>query len=932
MVVILVILLLSLRSLAVLWTDQLWFSSVHLSNVFSTLLLIKIGLGVTFGIFFFLLLFGNLLLADRFGARDLSFDPDDELVRRFQDLVRPYARRTYALISVIAGAIAGLSATGQWQNYILFANARSFHKKDPLFHKDLGFYIFRLPFLTFVVDWMLASLIAVIVITAFFHYLNGGIRTARVSPRVSPQVKVHLSVLLAAVALMKAFGYVIAKWQLVVSTNGYVEGAGYADVHARIPALTILFILSLAAAVILLLNIRSRGWSLPLLAVGLWLFVAVVIGYIYPAALQTFKVTPAQSTIELPYIQRNIDATRQAFAIANVKYTNYPASPTISEADLRQSAGTLSNVRLWDPAPDIALETTQRRQAIQSYYQFTSLAVDRYDVNGKLTPVLIGARQINSSNLPAQSWVNQHLVYTHGYGAVIMPANQADTSTGNPIFAMGNVPPVSTQGLPTLTEPSIYFGVDLPGWVVANTKQKELDYKYVTGPNAGNPVESHYSGTGGVAAGGLLRRAAFALRFGDLNLLISDQITQSSRVIFVRDVQSMAQKAAPFISWGTQPYAVVNNGQIDYVLDGFTTTNEYPYSEDAYNQSVASSGGLPNSYNYVRNSVKLVVNAYTGAMSFYAFDPSDPILQAYRGAFPNMFKPMSSMPANIVAHLRYPSALFAIQSATLGAYHITGASAFYSASDKWDTSPTVGSGSPSQSLNRLVVTNAQNEVISSTLSPMSPIYQVMSLPGQSTQQLLLSTAFVPAGGSETVQGLSAFMIASSDPDDYGDLNVYITPRGQSVIGPVQADTEIEQSATVSKIITPLDQHGSSVLLGNNLMIPLTNSVLYVRPMYVTSTANPLPQLKYVIAVFNSKVGIAQSLPEALSDVLGGGSTVTPPSGGGGRTVAEYLTLAATAYDDAQTALKNGDLSAYQTAVNQMNHYIQLAQSELATSK
>lgn len=927
--VVLVVALVSLRSLAVLWTDQLWFSSVHLSNVFSTLLEIKIGLGVTFGVFFFLLLFGNLLLADRFGARDLSFDPDDELVRRFQDLVRPYARRTYALIAFIAGGIAGLTATSQWQNYILFANAQSFHKKDPIFHKDLGFYIFRLPFLTFVVDWLLAALIAVIVITAFFHYLNGGIRTSRTSPRVSPQVKVHLSVLLAFVALTKAAGYVIAKWQLVISANGYVNGPGYADVHARMPALTILFFLSLAASVILLYNIRTRGWSLPLLAVGLWVFVAVVIGYIYPSALQAFKVTPAQSTLEIPYIQRNITATRAAYGIDNVVDHPYTAAQTISSKELASSAATLNNIRLWDPSPDIALATTQRRQALQSYYDFSAMAVDRYYLNGKLTPVLIGARQINPSALPASSWVNEHLVYTHGYGAAIMPANQADPATGYPIFAMGNVPPTSLQGLPTLTQPDIYFGLNLPGWVVADSKQKELDYKSSL---TGNLVDTHYQGSGGVQIGGLLRRAAFAIRFGDFNLFISDQVTSSSRIIFVRNVLTMAQKAAPFISWDNEPYPVVSNGQIEYVLDGFTSTNEYPYSQNADTLQNAVGGGLPSSFNYVRNSVKLVVNAYTGSMTFYAWDPSDPILQAYRAAFPHMFKAMSSMPAAIQAHLRYPAALFAVQAAMLGRYHITEAPAFYTSADQWTISPTFGSGPATQSLARTDIVNSQDEIISSQLSPMAPVYQVMALPNTATQQLLLSTAFVPAGNSNT-QNLTAFMIATSNFNDYGQLNVYITPRGQSVTGPVQADAEMQENTTVSPIISLLDQHGSSALLGNNLMIPLSDSVLYVRPLYVTSTANPLPQLKDVIAVFNNKVGIAATLAGALDDVLGiGGSTVTPPPTNTKLSATTYLTEALASYVNAQTALKNGNLATYQADIATMNRDVQLAQSALARGK
>ena len=925
---------LSLRNLAVLWTDEMWFRSVGLGNVFSTLLIVKAGLGLTFGAIFFFIMWGNLLLTDRFGARDLSFDPEDEIVRRFQNVVRPYAKRIYAAIAVFMGLIAGLNATGQWQKYLLFANSQPFHVKDALFHKDLSFYVFTLPFISFVVTWMLVALIVALIVTTGFHYLNGGIRATRVTPRVAPRVKAHLSVIGAGIALMKAAGYVIAKWELVNSTHGFVQGASYTDVHARMPALTILSFLSLAAALILLSNVRLRGWSLPAVAVGLWLFVALVIGVLYPTILQALKVSPNQDSLEAPYIQRNIEATRTAFNLDNVQVHNFAGAATISNTTIRADTATLDNIRLWDPAANIALATVTRRQSIRSYYTFTTLGVDRYFVNGKLTPVLIGARQLNPANLPSQSWVNQHLQYTHGVGAAVIAANTVDSSTGNPIFVVSNVPPVSTSGMPALTQPAIYFGIHDPGWVVANSKQQELDYQVNTGNNAGTPVETHYASTGGVAVGGLFSRIALALRLGDFNFLISNQITSKSRVMFVRDVQQMAQKAAPFLSFDSHPYAIIANGEVQYVLDGYTTTDQYPYSENASNLNVGT-GGLPGSFNYVRNSVKVVVNAYTGSMTFYANDPNDPILKAYRAAFSTMFHPMSDMSTAVRSHLRYPSDLFLVQAATLGRYHITNASAFYNASDRWEISPTTGSGTPSQSLSRTLTTNASGAVISSSLAPMSPIYQVGSLPSANHQQLLESIAFVPAGNSGTVQGLTAFMVATSDPKDYGQLHVYVTPRGTSVTGPVQADSEIQQNAKAAQITTLLDQHGSQVLLGNNLMVPLDQSVLYIRPLYVTSVSNPLPQLRYVIAVFNQDVAIAPTLSGALSQVLG--ANITTGGGGSGKgggttksghSADFYLKQAAVDYTSAQTALSRGNLGGYQSQVNAMNRQLQLAQAAL----
>ena len=937
-IVVLFIGFLSLRSLAGLWTDQMWFSQTGYGSVWTTLLVTKVGLAVVFGLIFFILMWVNLLLTDRFGARDLSFEPEDEIVRRFQNVVRPYAGRIYAVIGVFTGLIAGLNATGQWQAYLLFIHSKPFDLRDALFHKDLSFYVFTLPFLSFIVTWTIVSLFVILIITAAFHYLNGGIRATRVTPRVAPRVKAHLSVIGAGIALMKAAGYIIAKWELVNSTNGYVQGAGYTDVHARMPAMTILFYLSLAAAVILLVNVRSRGWSLPAVAVGLWVFVALVIGVLYPTFLQALKVSPAQATLEAPYIQRDINATRAAYGLDHVVYHTFQGATTISTKQITSDAATLDNIRLWDPSSNIALQTVTKRQSIRSYYTFTTLAVDRYVVNGKVTPVLVGARQLNSSSLPSPSWVNTHLQYTHGEGAAVIAANAVDYTTGNPEFVVSNVPPQSTNGMPQLTQPDIYFGIGYSGWVVANTKQAELDYQIDSGPNAGQPVETHYSAKGGVAVGGILSRFALALRLGDFNFLISNQITPKSRVLFVRDVTQMAKKAAPFLTFDQSPYAVIANGEVNFVLDGYTTTSQYPYSQNDESLNV-NTGNIPYGTNYIRNSVKVVINAYTGSMKYYVNDPKDPIIRAWESAFPKMFLPMSKMPSAIRTHLRYPSDLFSVQAAMLGHYHITNASAFYTASDKWEISPTTGAGTPSATLSRTEVTNAAGNVVSTSLSPMSPVYQVGSLPGQNHQQLLESVAFVPAGNSGTVQGLTAFLIATSNPNDYGHLNVYVTPRGTSVTGPVQADSEIQQTSAVSSIITLQDQHGSEVLLGNNLMVPLDQSVLYIRPLYVTSTSNPLPQLRYVIAVFNQDVAISPTLSGALSQVLGasfgGGSTSgssTTPTGGttkSGGTAASYLKQASADYTAAQAALQAGNLGQYQTDVNAMNVQLKAAEAALA---
>ena len=518
-VVVLIILLVSLRSLAGIYTDSLWFSSVGYHNVFSTLLVTKLGLFGVFGAIFFAILWVNLVVCDRIAGHDIVLAQEDELVRRYQQYVRPYAGRIYVALAFVLALIGASGTIGQWNNWLLFRHGGSFHVTDPQFHKDIGFYVFDLPFLTFVVDWTLAILIVTLAVSLVFHYFNGGIQPQRGLPRVRPPVKAHISVLLALIALDKAAGYVLQRWSTVNAQDGYVNGAGYTDVHARLPAELLLIYVSIFAAGILLFNIRRQGWTLPVLAIGIWAFVALVVGIIYPALLQTLKVTPAQSSLEAPYIQRNITATRDAYNVNNVAVHSFPASTTISASQAVLATPTITNIRQWDPDPSISLQTFLRLQSIRSYYTFPSLGVDRYTASSQLTPVLVGVRAISSANVPSPSWVNIHLQYTHGNGAAVALANQ--TNSANPVFAVQGVPPQSSSGLPAITQPSVYFALGESGYVVANTKQSEVDYE-----KNGTNVQSHYSGSGGVQLSSIFTRAAFALRLGDFNLLISSQITE----------------------------------------------------------------------------------------------------------------------------------------------------------------------------------------------------------------------------------------------------------------------------------------------------------------------------------------------------------------------------------------------------------------------
>jgi uncharacterized membrane protein (UPF0182 family) len=929
----------SLRSLAGLWTDQLWFASEGQQSVFNTLLGVKVGLFVAFGLIFGVGLWLNLYIVDRIGRTAVLTEPDDEMVRRYQSASRPYTKWMYIAIAALLGLVAGAASTGKWQSYLLFRHAQHFGITDPQFGKDVGFYVFQLPFIEFLISWFIISMIVITLITAVFHYLNGGIRGQRARPRVRPAVKVHLSVLVALIALGKAVGYFYQRYELTSSTNGYVEGATYTDVHARLPAIQLLFWLSLIAAAILLVNIWRQGWTLPVVAVGLWAFVALIIGVIYPALLQTLKVTPAQSSLEGPYISRNIAATRSAFGLTHIVQHKFQGSNTIDSGSLQASSLSLANIRLWDPDPEISLQTFQKLQDLRSYYTFQTVSVDRYTLNDAITPALVGVRQLNPNNLPAASWVNTHLEFTHGTGMDVAPANQVQAN-GNPIFGVSNVPPTSQTGYPQISESGVFFGLNDPGYVVVNTKQPELDYQTSSGVN----IENHYRGSGGVQLSSFARRAAFALRLGDFNLLISNLITPQSRIMSVRDVSVMAQKVAPFLSFDANPYSVVVDGHIEWILDGYTTTSAYPYSQNSSGLGVPEGSGLPGGYNYVRNSVKVVIDAYSGKMTFYVVNQSDPLIKAYEAAFPSLFTSGSKMPSSIRSQLRYPEDMFSAQMATYGRYHIVSPSAFYNAGDSWNISPTSGAGSPSQSLAVTTVTNSQGLVVSGQNAAMAPIYQVDALPGSTRQRFTITDAYVPASASAQNQNLTAFMVGTSDPSDYGQLNVYVTPSGQNVIGPVQAESEIQQNTKVSSTITPLDQHGSSVLLGNILMIPINQSMLYVRPLYVTSTGNSLPQLKDMIAVFNSHVDIETSLSLAISNVLSANVSLPNTSTGGSESsggsnastqvsaaVAAYLAQAQADYAQAQASLQGGDLAGYQAAIQAMYAQLLAAQSALGSA-
>jgi len=938
----------SVHTVAVFFTDYLWFGSVQLTSVWRRLLVVKVSLFAGFAAAFFVVMWVNLMVVDRLAPRELALGPEDELVRRYQQSVAPHAVLVRSAVALVLALVAASGTAGQWRNWLLFSNATNFGVKDPQFHKDVGFFVFKLPFLSFLVNWSFVALVVVAIVTLVAHYLNGGIRVQANGPRVAPQVKVHVSILLALVALVKAAGYVLERYSLDLSGNGFVQGAGWTDVHARLPALTLLTWISLAAAVILVGNIWRRGWALPVLAVGLWGFVAVVIGTIYPAAVQAFKVTPAQGTLERPYIARNIAATRAAMGIDDVKVENFAADQSLTAADLNANGDTTADVRLWDPALPELDATYTKSQAQRGWFIFNTLALDRYQINGVETPAIVAVRQVNVADLPNSSWVNRTLTYTHGYGMIVSPANEATSPDGQPIFAISDLPPVSTDGLPPVTQPSVYFGLstsssDAP-YVIADSRQPEVDYPLPNGTN----VQGHYHGDGGILLNNFVTRAAFAIRFGDLNLLISDLITPKSRLMFVRDIRDRVTKAAPFLSLDSNPYPVLVGGRIEWVQDAYTTSDHYPYAQPADTTVLPAGSGLPQNFNYIRNSVKVVTDAYTGKMTFYVMDPTDPVIRTWEKAFPALFTPASKMPPDLVAHIRYPQDIFAVQAAAYGRYRITNPSAFYNAGAAWSLSQDPGSGSPSAQAQPVFTTNAQGQLVSTGQTQrMQPLYQVLRVPGQDRVTYNLMDAFVPVSKGNQLQTLAGFMVAGCDPGEYGKLTVFQTPPGQSIDGPALVEGRIQEDQTVSSKISLLDRNGSSVLLGNVLMVPVNQSMLYFRPLYVQASRNAVPELQYVIVVYsgqggtNTIVKMEPTLQGALQDVFQGASVPTP--GGQGTTtpvqvpsgpspeVQADIDAVNTLYQQAQADLRAGNFAAYGSDITQLGTAIAKLQQDAATT-
>ena len=919
--------LLALRTLAGFWTDYLWFKSVDLVSVWSTRFWTTGGIVLVASLIAFGFLFGNLVLADRLSPRFRIVDlgEDEEVVERFSEWIEPRIRRVRLLLAVVFGVMLGLGTATLLDNVLAFLNASNFGIADPQFGIDVGFFVFRLPFWRELVSWTFQLVVAAAILVTALHYLNGGIRLRQGrAPEIGAGVRAHLSVLLALLAILKAGAYRLDSYELLNSSRGLVFGAGYTDVSARIPALNLLVLISLAAAVLLLYNLRRRGWMLPAVALGSWLAVSLIVGNIVPAAVQRFQVDPNEIERELPYVGRTIEFTRNAFGLTDVDVRSFAAAQNLDADSIEANRPTIDNLRLWDPA---VLESTYRQlQELRTFYKFEDVDIDRYDVDGELTQVMLSARELDLDGLEVTGWVNEHLVFTHGFGAVLSPANTV-TVEGQPDFFVKDIPPETEVDGLEITQPRIYFGEGLQSgsFVIVGTNEKEVDFPLGAGESA---VEfNSYDGEGGVRIGNIFRRTAFALRFGDFNTLIAQQPTNDSKILMVRNISDRVTTVAPFLFPDGDPYLVALDGDLIWMIDMYTVTDQFPYSEPTNTARLSTEARLPIGLNYVRNSVKVAVNAYDGTMTFFVVDPTDPIIQTYQKIYPDLFTDFEEMPQSLREHLRYPEDMFRIQSDAYSLYHVDDARVFINNGDPWAIARD-----PSTTLSEQIrFEAAYRDADDNLYKPMLPYYLLMRLPDEQDLSFILMQPFTPSNRPN----MSSFLVAKSGPDDYGQLIDYELPRDRLVDGPGQVGVRINQDPDISPEFTLLGQEGSVVVQGSMLVVPIDESVLYIQPIYVTGedSASALPELKRVVVVFDDRIVMRETLDQAMAAVFEGyvtpgtGEDVDTPTTDPGTDievpsdVAELLQQAEVAFAEAQDALDAGDLGAYQAKIDEAQRLI-----------
>jgi uncharacterized membrane protein (UPF0182 family) len=829
-IVVLALLFLGGPSLVRFYTDWLWFGEVGYQGVFLTIVRSQASLfTITFVIAVLWLVF-NLRLAlgsMREGRPIFTTQQGIEVALPGRQQLQTIA----SAIAMVLSGLIGLYASSQWETWVMWQKAVPFAQQDPILGYDIGFYVFTIPFLQFV-RGMAQTLVIMAALGAGAIYALSGMFLTGPSSILSmtPTVRRHIALLVAVFFLLVAGGAWLGRFELLAHPAGTIYGASYADVQARMPVALMLSVVSVLGAILAVVHgLTRRNWPIPV-AVALYLLVSLG-GEAYATLLQRFVVTPNEQARESPYIRNNIDATRRAFALDRVEERGLTGDAVLTREDIARNAPTLQNIRLWDHQP--LLDTFGQLQEIRTYYDFVSVDNDRYVVNGRPQQVMLSARELNSNSLPNRTWVNERLTFTHGYGLTLGPVNQV-TSEGLPVLYVRNLPTETMPELP-MTEPSLYFGELSNDYVIVRTRTREFHY-----PRGDENVFTQYAGSGGLALESLGRRIMFALRFGAYQIAFNDDISSESRILFHRNIAERVQEIAPFLTFDRDPYLVLADGRLYWMYDAYTTSNRYPYSTLA--------GGV----NYIRNSVKIVIEAYHGTTTFYAADPRDPVLATYANVFSGMFKPLAEMPAMLRSHIRYPEDLFALQASVFATYHMTEPAVFYNREDQWEV-PTIDDSGEAQ-------------------AAMQPYYTIMRLPGETDPEFIQMLPFTP----RRKDNLAAWLVARSDPEHYGEVRVFEFPKQKVVFGPRQVVARINQDQMISPQITLWNQQGSQVTWGTLMVIPIEESLIYVRPLYLRGAGGRIPELTRVVVVYQDQIVMEQTLEAALARLFAGGAPPRVP--------------------------------------------------------
>jgi uncharacterized membrane protein (UPF0182 family) len=908
----------ALVSVSGFYADWLWFKSVNFTSVWSTLLLTKIGLFVVAGLITAALILLNIIIAYKRRPLYVPMTVEADNLERYRAQIEPIKRWVVLGLAVALFYFAGTSGSLLWSTWLLFKNSTPFGTTDPQFNMDISFFAFRLPFWQTLIAWAISTLVLSIISSSVVHYLYGGIRLQVREDRTTVAARVQLSVLLGGVVLLKAVAYWFDRYALALKESKLITGLTYTDVNAVLPAKAILAAIAVLCSLLFFVNIVRRSWVLPAAGTALLVISSVLIAGIYPGAIQQFQVKPSESSKEAPYIQRNIDATRTAYGLDDVQIDDYQATLTASAGQLADDAATIANIRLMDP--NVLSATFRQLQQIKPYYAFPeSLDFDRYTIDGVKRDVVVAVRELNIDGNPSRNWINDHLVYTHGFGFVAAYANARDAD-GKPSFAVGDLPP--TKGLGDF-EPRIYFGENVPDYsIIGGVKtDSPVEFDYPDDASANGQKNYTYKGTGGVPVGSLINKLVFALKYQEQKLLLSSLINKDSKILFERNPRERVAKVAPWLTLDGDPYPAIIGGKVLWIIDGYTTSAGYPYSKQISLSSATNDALTANSsavtaqrnqsVNYLRNSVKATVDAYDGTVTLYQWDEKDPVLATWSKAFPGTVTPKSKISKDLMSHIRYPEDMFRVQREILSSYHVQTAAAFYGGQDFWrvprDPS-TFGANAGAQ----------------------PPYYLTLQMPGDKKPEFALTTPFVPRGGREN---LSAFAVVNSDAGpNYGKIKVLQLPRSTNIAGPSQVASNFEAKPEVANSLSLLRRGGSDVVLGNLLTLPVGGGLLYVQPVYVRATANSAayPLLQKVLVSFGDQIGYGDTLKGALDQVFGGNSGTTSASGSTTTTgttnnsLASALASAKQALADGQAALANGDFAAYGLAQDRLKSAIAAA--------